>query len=67
MPNSTPRVIAYRRRHKDGLRRLPIDVTKAQLDWLEAHDYLDPFQRGERADEADAVEAYLMDALAKSS
>jgi len=41
-------------------------VTKAQLDELEARGYLDPDQRGERADEAEAIETFLMDSLCKS-
>jgi hypothetical protein len=53
------RAKAYRRRRKHGLRRLVILAPKAQLDWLEEHDYLDPNLRGERADEAEAVEAFL--------
>jgi hypothetical protein len=60
MPNSTPRVIAYRRRRNAGIRRLPIAVAKAQLDWLEDRNYLDPNQRGEYAHEAKAVETFLM-------
>jgi hypothetical protein len=57
---------ALRRRQRAGIRRLPIDVTKAQLDQLEARGYLDPDRRGDRADECDAVENFLTESLAKS-
>jgi hypothetical protein len=43
----------------------PILVTKDQLDQLEVRGYLDPDRRGERADECDAIEWFLTDALAR--
>jgi hypothetical protein len=43
--------------------RRSVDVTAAQLDALE--DYLDPDRRGDRA-EAEAIENFLSDSLAKS-
>ncbi len=60
-------VAMYRRRRKHGLVRRSIDVTKAQLDALEVKGYLDPDLRGQAADEAEAVELFLTDALAKTS
>jgi hypothetical protein len=45
--------------------QLAIMVTKTQLDQLEAHRYLVADLRGNRVDEWDAIEAYLIDALAK--
>ena len=56
----------YRRRRKHGLRWRPILVTKSQLDQLEQRGYLDPGRRGDRADECDAIEIFLADALPKS-
>lgn len=44
----------------------PILVTKHQLDELEVRRYLDPNRRGERLDEAEAIEAFLTDALART-
>jgi hypothetical protein len=40
-------------------------VTKDHLDQLEVRGYLDPDLRGERADECDAIEAFLVDSLTK--
>jgi hypothetical protein len=55
----------FRRRRKYGLARLSINVTKSQLDALEVKGYLDPDRRSERADECDAIEAFLAESLAK--
>jgi hypothetical protein len=55
----------YRRRRKHGLVWRPILVTKSQLDQLEQRGYLDPRRRGDRADERDAIEMFLADALPK--
>jgi hypothetical protein len=63
---STSRVKAFRRRQSWGLHRRSIDITDAQLDALEVRGYLDPDRRGDRADECDAIEAFLADALPKS-
>jgi hypothetical protein len=60
---STPRVRAFRKRERRGLRRLAVLLTSAQIDALEEKGYLDPDQRGERADEAEAVETFLTDFL----
>jgi hypothetical protein len=49
-----------------GLHRRSIHVTDAQLDALEVRGYLDPDRRGDRADESDAIEMFLTDALPKS-
>jgi hypothetical protein len=43
-----------------------IIVTKAQLDQLEERGYLNPCDRGTRADECDAIANFLTDSLAKS-
>ncbi|MFZ2075747.1 MAG: hypothetical protein WAV38_03660 [Xanthobacteraceae bacterium] len=55
----------YRRRRQHGIYRRPIDLTDAQLDALEERGYLDQDRRGDRADESEAVEMFLMDALIK--
>ena len=57
----------HRRRRKHGLLWRPIVVTKDQLDQLEKRGYLNPYRRGVRADERDAIELFLTDSLAKSS
>jgi hypothetical protein len=62
---STPRVKAFRRRQSWGLHRRAIDVTDAQLDALEARGYLHPCRRGDRADECDAIEMFLVASLNK--
>ncbi|MFY9897701.1 MAG: hypothetical protein WAK67_07875, partial [Xanthobacteraceae bacterium] len=49
-----------------GIHRLTIDLTETQLSRLEERGYLDPNLRGESADECDAIEAFLADALPKS-
>jgi hypothetical protein len=63
---STPRVKAFRKRERRGLRRLVVLLSSAQLDVLEEKGYLDPDLRGDRADESEAVEAFLTESLAKS-
>jgi hypothetical protein len=55
----------YRRRRQHGIYRRPIDITDAQLDALEERGYLDPDRRGDRADESEAIETFLMDSLIK--
>ena len=62
---STPRVKAFRRRRSRGFHRRSIDLTDAQPDALEVRGYLDPDRRGDRADECDAIEAFLADSLNK--
>jgi hypothetical protein len=62
---STPRVKAFRRRKRYGIRRMAVLVTSAQLDALEEKGYLDPDERGDRVDEAEAIETFLMDSLCK--
>jgi hypothetical protein len=59
-------IARHRKRRKRGLFWRPIMATKDQLDQLEVRGYLDPDQRGDRADECDAIEMFLGDALAKS-
>jgi hypothetical protein len=58
-------VTLHRKRRKRGFFWRPILVTKTQLDQLEVRGYLDPDRRGERADECDAIEAFLADSLIK--
>jgi hypothetical protein len=55
----------YRKRRKRGLRRVPIDITNTQVDALVARGYLDPSRRGDPFDQCDALEMFLIDALAK--
>jgi hypothetical protein len=55
----------HRKRHKRGLFLRPILMTKGQLDELEVRGYLDPNNRGDRADECEAIETFLMDSLHK--
>jgi hypothetical protein len=62
---STERVKAFRRRQRRGIHRRSINVADAQLDALEVRGYLDPDRRGDRADECDAIEMFLMDALVR--
>jgi hypothetical protein len=59
-------IVRHRKRRQRGLFLRPIIVTKDQLDQLEVRGYLDPDLRGERADECDAIETFLTDALPKS-
>jgi hypothetical protein len=59
-------ITRHRKRRKHGLLWRPILVTKNQLDQLVERGYLDPNLRGESADECDAIEAFLADALPKS-
>jgi hypothetical protein len=58
-------IVRHRKRRERGLLWRPILVTKDQLDQLEVRGYLDPDLRGERADECDAIEAFLVDSLTK--
>ena len=53
----------HRHRQRRGIYRITIDVTNAQLDALEERDYLDPDRRGDRTDEAEAIEMFLRDSL----
>jgi hypothetical protein len=55
----------HRKRRKRGCFWRPVMVTKSQLDQLQVRGYLNPDLRGNRLDECDAIEAYLIDALAK--
>jgi hypothetical protein len=56
----------HRKRRKRGFFWRPILVTKAQLDQLEERGYLNPGDRGTRADECEAIETFLAESLAKS-
>ncbi len=62
---STRRVKAFRRRQAAGIYRRAVDITAAQLDALELAGYLDPDRRGDRADEAEAIEKFLAKSLPK--
>jgi hypothetical protein len=53
-------------RRRRGLFVRPVIVTKAQLDQLEERGYLNPGDRGTRADECEAIASFLTDSLAKS-
>jgi hypothetical protein len=59
-------IARHRKRRKRGLFVRPIIVTKAQLDQLEERGYLNPGDRGNRADECEAIASFLTDSLAKS-
>jgi hypothetical protein len=48
-------ITRHRKRHKRGLFVRPIIVTKTQLDQLEERGYLNPGDRGNRADECEAI------------
>jgi hypothetical protein len=45
------------------MHRLSITLTDAQFDALEVRGYLDVDRRGDRADECDAIEIFLVDSL----
>jgi hypothetical protein len=53
----------YRRRRRHGIHRRVVQVTGTVLDNLVERGYLG--QRGDRADEAEAIETFLMDSLGK--
>jgi hypothetical protein len=57
----------HRKRCKNGLLWRPILVTKSQLDQLEQRGYLDSGRRGDRLEECDAIEMFLMDSLARAT
>jgi hypothetical protein len=59
-------ITRHRKRRKHGVFWRPILVTKSQLDQLEQRGYLDHGRRGDRADECNAIEIFLADALPKS-
>jgi hypothetical protein len=59
-------IARHRKRRKRGFFWRPILVTKAQLDQLEERGYLNPGDRGTRADECEAIVSFLTDSLAKS-
>jgi hypothetical protein len=48
-------IARHRKRRKRGFFWRPILVTKAQLDQLEERGYLNPSDRGTRADECEAI------------
>jgi hypothetical protein len=60
-------IARHRKRRRRGFFVRPILVTKAQLDQLEERGYLNPGDRGNRADECEAIASFLTDSLAKSS
>jgi hypothetical protein len=51
--------------HESGTRFVSTARVKAFRRRLEAGGYLDPNRRGDRADECDAIEAFLAEALVK--
>jgi hypothetical protein len=60
-------VCASTARKKYGLFPRRLLVSRTQLDAPEVRGYLNPDLRGNRADEADAIEAWLSDSLVKES
>jgi hypothetical protein len=63
-PSLRDRMRSHRAR-KYGLFPQRLLVSRTQLDKLEERGDLDPDRRGDRADEAEAIETFLMDALTK--
>ena len=63
-PSLRDRMRSHRAR-KYGLFPQRLLVSRIQLDKLEERGDLDPDRRGDRADEAEAIETFLMDALTK--
>ena len=63
-PSLRDRMRSHRAR-KYGLFPQRLLVSRIQLDKLEECGDLDPDRRGDRADEAEAIETFLMDALTK--
>jgi hypothetical protein len=59
-------IARHRKRRRRGFFWRPILVTKAQHDQLEERGYLNPGDRGTRADECEAIASFLADSLAKS-
>ena len=57
--------VGIHRAQENGLLPRRLLVSRTQLDKLEERGYLDPDRRGDRADEAEAIETFLMDALTK--
>ena len=57
--------VRYRARRRAGRVRLAVELSRNQLDALEERGYLDPFDRGNRADECEAIERFLADSLAR--
>jgi hypothetical protein len=60
-------IARHRMRRRRGLFVRPVIVTKAQLDQLEERGYLNPGDRGTRADECEAIASFLTDSLTKAS
>jgi hypothetical protein len=58
-------VCASTARKKYGLFPRRLLVSRTQLDAPEERGYLDADRRGDRADEAEAIETFLMDGLTK--
>jgi hypothetical protein len=56
-------IARHRKRRKRGLFVRLIIVTNVQLDQLEQRGYLDPGLRGNRVDECEAIEAFLIESL----
>jgi hypothetical protein len=54
------------RAQESGLFPRPLLVSCTQLDQLEERGYLNPGDRGTRADECEAIVSFLADSLAKS-
>jgi hypothetical protein len=52
--------LSYQRK-KRGIIRRTVTLTQNDFDALEVRGYLDPDRRGDRADECDVIERFLMD------
>jgi hypothetical protein len=57
--------VGIHRAQENGLLPRRLLASRSQRDKLEERCYLDPDRRGDRADEAEAIETFLMDALTK--
>ena len=64
-PVSTPCTRLFRVRRRRNAQIVPLPVTLAEIERFEKASYLDPDRRGDRADEAECIETFLMDSLGK--
>ena len=62
---STPRTRLFRARRRRNVQIVPLPVTLSEIERFEKASYLDPDRRGDRADEAECIETFLMDSLGK--
>jgi hypothetical protein len=59
--------VGIHRAQENGLFPQPLLVSCTQLDKLEERGYLDPDLRGNRVDECEAIEAFLIESLIRPS